>query len=152
MTDLLGDRSTHELAVSVWDPTDTWTQARGKQVTDPLGIWYTSVTGIWQTVWLEPVPAQSIESLSVAPDRQAGGVRIQVDSRGGCEGCNVRLRAYREGALVGEATGSAGSEVLLAVEAPQLWSPDQPNLYDLDVVLASSDEDLDRGEQLFRDP
>ena len=149
VTDLLGDRSTHELAVSVWDPTDTWTQARGKQVTDPLGIWYTSVTGIWQTVWLEPVPAQSIGSLSVAPDRQAGGVRIQVDSRGGCEGCNVRLRAYREGALVGEATGSVGSEVWLVVEAPQLWSPDQPNLYDLDVVLASGDEDLDRVNSYF---
>ena len=42
--------------VGVWDPTDTGTQPRGKQVNNPRGIWYTSVTGIWQTVWLEPVP------------------------------------------------------------------------------------------------
>ena len=149
VTDFLGDRSTHELVVSVWDPTDTWTQARGKQVSDPGGIWYTSVTGIWQTVWLEPVPAQSIESISVVPDREAGAVRIQVNPRGECESCTVRLGAYREGSLVGEAAGGVGTSVVLAVEDPQLWSPDEPNLYDLDVLLARGDEDVDRVGSYF---
>ena len=149
VTDLLGGRSTHELVVSVWDPTDTWTQARGKQVSDPGGIWYTSVTGIWQTVWLEPVPAQSIESISVVPDREAGAVRIQVNPRGECESCTVRLGAYREGSLVGEAEGGVGTSVVLAVEDPQLWSPHEPNLYDLDVLLARGDEDVDRVGSYF---
>ena len=149
VTDLLGGRSTHELVVSVWDPTDTWTQARGKQVSDPGGIWYTSVTGIWQTVWLEPVPAQSIESISVVPDREAGAVRIQVNPRGECESCTVRLGAYREGSLVGEAEGGVGTLVVLAVEDPQLWSPHEPNLYDLDVLLARGDEDVDRVGSYF---
>ena len=50
----------NELTVAVTDPTDSWTQARGKQVSNPQGIWYTSVSGIWQTVWLEPVAATSV--------------------------------------------------------------------------------------------
>lgn len=149
VTDLLGDRATHELVVSVWDPTDTWTQARGKQVSDPSGIWYTSVTGIWQTVWLEPVPEQSIESISVVPDRPAGAVRIRVNPRGQCEGCTVRLGAYREGTLVGESEGGVGTSIFLAVEDPQLWSPDEPNLYDMDVVLARGDDGIDRVSSYF---
>ena len=73
ITDLLAEGQEQELAVSVWDPTDTWTQARGKQVREPSGIWYTSVTGIWQTVWLEPVPSDgSIAGLEVESDRGSG--------------------------------------------------------------------------------
>ena len=73
VTDLLAEGEGQDLAVSVWDPTDTWTQARGKQVSEPEGIWYTSVTGIWQTVWLEPVPAASVASLAIEPGRSACG-------------------------------------------------------------------------------
>ena len=54
----------NELVVSVWDPTDQNWAARGKQVLNPKGIWYTAVSGIWQTVWLEPVPETHIESLN----------------------------------------------------------------------------------------
>ena len=58
----------NELVVKVWDPTDNGTQPRGKQVNKPSGIWYTPVSGIWQTVWLEPVPAQSITNIKITPD------------------------------------------------------------------------------------
>ena len=58
----------NELVVKVWDPTDNGTQPRGKQVNKPSGIWYTPVSGIWQTVWLEPVPAQSITNIKTTPD------------------------------------------------------------------------------------
>lgn len=144
ITELLTAGAEQELAVSVWDPTDTWTQARGKQVSEPGGIWYTSVTGIWQTVWLEPVPEASVEALSVRPNRLAGGADIQVQVRGACADCSVALAAYYEGALVGEARGRAGSQISLSVREPQLWSPDTPNLYDLDVRLQRGDEELDR--------
>ena len=53
-----------QLAVAVWDPTDKGPQPRGKQVAKPEGIWYTPVTGIWQTVWMEAVPRSSITSRS----------------------------------------------------------------------------------------
>ncbi len=57
-----------EIVISVWDPVDSGTQPRGKQVLNPSGIWYTSVTGIWQTVWLEPLPKQYIEVMKIVTD------------------------------------------------------------------------------------
>ena len=149
VTDLLGDGPEQELAVSVWDPTDTWTQARGKQVREPSGIWYTSVTGIWQTVWLEPVPTASIAALEIQPDRAAGAVNVNVRTRGECSACEVRLEAFRDGTSKGSASGDAGAQVKLAVSDPLVWSPDAPNLYDLDVVLANGDQELDRVSSYF---
>ena len=68
ITDALKASGSQELMISVWDPTSKGTQPRGKQVINPRGIWYTPVTGIWQTVWLEPVPDQAIASLKITPD------------------------------------------------------------------------------------
>ena len=149
VTELLADGETQELTVSAWDPTDTWTQARGKQVSEPSGIWYTSVTGIWQTVWAEPVPAASIASIDVRPDRPGGAAQVSVDTRGECGGCTVRLGAYREGSKVAEAAGEPGEPLRLAVPDPQLWTPDQPNLYDLDVTLERDGARLDRVGSYF---
>ncbi len=68
ITDELTKDGEQEVIVGVWDPTDKGAQPRGKQVNKPGGIFYTAVTGIWQTVWLEPVSAVSIESLKIVPD------------------------------------------------------------------------------------
>ena len=67
VTDALKDGA-GELVVRVWDPTDAGSQPRGKQVTKPNGIWYTAVTGIWQTVWLEPVPKAYISRVVFTPE------------------------------------------------------------------------------------
>src|SRR3954470_20363140 len=67
-----------ELVVRVWDPTDDGAQPRGKQVKNPGGIWYTPVTGIWQTVWLEPVPDGAIEQLVLGADVDKSMVAIQL--------------------------------------------------------------------------
>lgn len=149
ITDLVTDQAEQELAVSAWDPTDTWTQARGKQVSEPGGIWYTSVTGIWQTVWLEPVPPASLASLAVVPDRPGGAVRVRASVRGECDGCTVQLSAHRDGAQVGQGSGKPGEMVEIAVDDPQLWSPGEPNLYDLDVRLARGDDQIDRVGSYF---
>src|SRR5438132_1461553 len=68
VTDALKPGGELELVVAVSDPTDAGTQPRGKQVRNPRGIWYTPTTGIWQTVWLEPVPTTYIECVSIVPD------------------------------------------------------------------------------------
>ena len=149
VSDLVADGPSQELVVSVWDPTDTWTQARGKQVSEPEGIWYTSVTGIWQTVWLEPVPAASVASIAVEPDRPGGGVRVRVGARGECGDCSVSLAAYRDGEVRGRARGDVGQTLDLSVENAELWTPDAPNLYDLEVVLARGDAELDRVGSYF---
>ncbi len=76
ITDALKPGGRQELVVSVWDPTDSGPQPRGKQVLHPHGIWYTAVTGIWQTVWLEPVPGAYVSGLVITPDVDAGAVRV----------------------------------------------------------------------------
>ncbi len=67
----------NEILVGVTDPSDTGEQPRGKQVLKPQGIWYTAVSGIWQTVWIEPVPSQlHLSELRLTPDLEAGGLRV----------------------------------------------------------------------------
>ena len=77
ITGALNKSGPNELLVGVWDPTDAGTQPRGKQVRKPNGIWYTSTSGIWQTVWLEPVSSASIIELKITPDVDAGTVVVQ---------------------------------------------------------------------------
>jgi hypothetical protein len=77
--------------VAVWDPTDTGLQPRGKQVLEPTGIWYTAVSGIWQTVWLEPVPIAHISALSLTPDVDARRLLLTVASE-----TRRRIHRYRE--------------------------------------------------------
>lgn len=82
ITPALGGRSGQEILVSVWDPTDSGTQARGKQVRKPGGIFYTSVTGIWQTVWLEPVGGAAIRDYAVVTDIDSGRVIVTAAADG----------------------------------------------------------------------
>jgi beta-galactosidase/beta-glucuronidase len=77
ITDALADGE-NELLVSVWDPTDVGLQQRGKQVLHPKGIWYTPISGIWQTVWLEVVPEVRIESLKLTPDLDNQSLTVEV--------------------------------------------------------------------------
>src|SRR5207245_5918205 len=82
ITDALNPAGPNELVVAVSDPTDTGTQPRGKQLRKPHGIWYTSTSGIWQTVWLEPVTAAYIKELKITPDVDANAVTIQPTTTG----------------------------------------------------------------------
>jgi hypothetical protein len=125
----------NELVVAVWDPTDSSYQPRGKQVLRPQGIWYTAVTGIWQTVWLEPTPHEQIESLTITPDVDRSLAAVTVKANGGS---SVKLTASLAGREVASATGNVGQPVELKVPNPQWWSPDAPNLYDLKVELQSA--------------
>src|SRR5262245_18041410 len=102
ITDALNKSGAHELIVGVWDPTSSGTQPRGKQVNNPKGIYYTPTTGIWQTVWLEPVPEAHVASIKIVPDVEAGNVLITVHGRGVKPGHRVWLRVKEgEKALAG---------------------------------------------------
>ena len=149
ITSALTDAEEQLLVVSVWDPSEEGPQPRGKQVREPEGIWYTAVTGIWQTVWLEPVPAASIASVSLIPDLESSTLRLVVESRGGTPGLDVRAIARNEAGTVVEASGEVGTAIDLVIDEPRLWSPDDPFLYDLDVSLQRDGEVIDRVASYF---
>ena len=139
ITDALKDTPKHELVVGVWDPTDAGTQPRGKQVRNPRGIWYTPVTGIWQTVWLEWVPAVHVDSLTILPDVDAGEVRVTVHVAGNENPVDAWAKAIDGGRVVSEARGKSGTPLRLKISDAKLWSPDSPFLYDLDVGIKGGD-------------
>ncbi len=136
----------NELVVAVWDPTDAGWQPRGKQVREPHGIWYTPVTGIWQTVWLEPVPDAFVRSLQIYPDVEGSTVSIVVH---GSREADVRIEVTDEGRAVGAVTGRTGRRLTIPLSQPKLWSPDSPFLYDLRVSLIRDGETVDQVTSYF---
>ncbi|HEY3834966.1 MAG TPA: glycoside hydrolase family 2 TIM barrel-domain containing protein [Bryobacteraceae bacterium] len=125
-----------EVVVAVWDPTDTELHPRGKQVLNPAGIWYTAVSGIWQTVWLEPVPADHIDELTMIPDVDGKQLRLTVHGAGSVDFTAV---ARLHGRDVGHLTAPMNAEISIPLTTLELWSPDTPVLYDLEVKLKSGD-------------
>jgi beta-galactosidase/beta-glucuronidase len=132
ITDALDGR-TNTLTVKVWDPTDDSFQPRGKQINKPEGIWYTPVSGIWQTVWMEPVAENSIADLRITPDIDSKTLRVNPSLVSGQT--EVSIKVYDGEALVAEAVGQSGTEIAVAMpQDMRLWSPDEPFLYDLKVT------------------
>ena len=143
ITHIFDNDREHELTILVWDPVDAGTQPRGKQVRKPSGIWYTSVTGIWQTVWLEAVPKIYIKSLKIVPDLDNSRFLITVQKSPGPEK-DISVEAVLKDEFSTKATGNTGSEISMPVKKPRLWSPDSPFLYDLNITLKNGrDKKLD---------
>ena len=134
ITDALNDAGQQEVVLSVWDPTNTGTQPRGKQVKKPGGIWYTAVTGIWQTAWAEPVPEAYIKWIKIVPDIDSKSVRITAACTDPA-GCSVEIEARDGWFTKAKNKGMAGEEIVLNISKPKFWSPDSPFLYDLKVTL-----------------
>jgi galactose mutarotase-like enzyme len=128
-----------ELVVGVRDPTDRGDQPRGKQVLKPGSIWYTAVTGIWQTVWLEPVPATSVSELQITPDVDAGTVTIRAVVSGAEPGARVRAAARAGDSVIARGEGAADAPLTLRLPQARLWSPDDPFLYGLSISLSGGD-------------
>ncbi|MGC4808679.1 AbfB domain-containing protein [Micromonospora sp. DT233] len=128
----------NEIVVKVWDPTDTRQNGSlppiGKQTKQPSGIFYTPSSGIWQTVWLEPVPTASISSVDVYPNLATNTLRVRVSTRGTVTGHSVRAEALNGTTVVGSATGGF-TEFSVPVPNARRWSPDDPFLYNLRVTL-----------------
>ena len=135
-------KGNNTLRVRVWDPSDSGWQPRGKQLAEPKGIWYTSVTGIWQTVWMEPVPARHITGLRTTPDLDKGVFRVKAPLSDHGEGIIV-VSLFDNGIKVASGKAIAGNEVEIALSDPKLWSPDSPFLYDMEVVLLSKGKRVD---------
>lgn len=132
VTEFLKDGD-NELVVRAYDSNDEY-QPTGKQRLEASGIFYTRVTGIWQTVWIEEMNERSIKDLDFTADIEKGVIGIKAKLSGAAvEGEKLRVKATLKGAVAGSAKGSG--DLSLTVENPQLWSPDTPNVYDLQVEL-----------------
>lgn len=128
----------NELLVAVADPTDAGGQPRGKQWAEPHGIWYTRSSGIWQTVWLEPVPSEAtIEAVEIVPDVSGARVRVDVKRTWRSRGIPpARIEIVADGAVVGRSEEAVTGPVEIALAAPRLWSPDDPFLYEVRVSFS----------------
>ncbi|HNS51746.1 MAG TPA: glycoside hydrolase family 2 TIM barrel-domain containing protein [Anaerolineae bacterium] len=146
---LPGEERLNELRVRVWDPTDRHWQQRGKQVLKPKGIWYTAVSGIWQTVWLEPVPDVCVEGLKLTPDVDSSSLRVETRMDGDVAGLDLHVVASEGGSVVASGAGPAGKPITLSIPSARLWSPDDPSLYDLKVELRRDEEVIDRVGSYF---
>lgn len=145
VTQALAAKGDNVLKVRVWDPTDRGYQPRGKQVERPEGIWYTPVTGIWQTVWLEPVAKSHITGLRIQSDIDANTLTVggEASHTGGV--LLVEAKVFDNGREVGSGKSINGESVVIAMpDGAKLWSPDSPNLYDLEVTLYDNGKAVDK--------
>ena len=145
ITAALSGKGNNRLVVKVWDPTDEGYQPRGKQVNNPEGIWYTPVTGIWQTVWLEPVTARHIEELRITPDIDQHLLTVKAHLNMRAPSDLIEVNVYDGNQLV--ATGKSVNDEAVVISMPgdaKLWSPDFPFLYTLKVTLKSDNKILDQ--------
>jgi hypothetical protein len=148
ITDELHWDGTNRLVVRVTDPTEG-DQPRGKQSLKPEGIFYTPTSGIWQTVWLEPVPGVCIDGLRLTPDLDRELLRVRVAVNSLAEDLVVEAVALADGQEVGRASGIANGEFMVPVNKARPWAPADPFLYDLHVELKQKDRPLDRVESYF---
>ena len=145
ITAALSAEGNNLLLVKVWDPTDKGSQPRGKQVSNPKGIWYTPVSGIWQTVWMEPVVGKHIENLRITPDVDRNRLIVKAELNLECPSDIVEVNVYDGSQLV--ATGKSINAEAVEVFMPRnvrLWTPDSPFLYTLKVVLKSGGRVVDK--------
>ncbi|MFF1931964.1 LamG-like jellyroll fold domain-containing protein [Streptomyces sp. NPDC058228] len=135
ITDAIKGSGPQEIVVAVADTTGP-DQPKGKQSGNPGGIVYTASSGIWQTVWMEPVAATSVDSLTTTPDIDRSTLALTVNSAAASSGARVTAVARdTKGRVVGTVSGRANTPLSLPVSKQHLWTPDDPYLYDLDVTL-----------------
>jgi hypothetical protein len=149
ISEALRPQGVQELMVAVWDPTTAGGQPVGKQTLTPGGIWYTPTSGIWQTVWLEPVADTYLANLRLTPDVDANGLIIRAQVHGTTQGLTVEAVATHRGAELGRQYGPADQELRLTIPNPHLWSPEDPFLYDLTVTLRRQEHAVDRVVSYF---
>ena len=149
ITPFLKKGTQQEIAVSVWDPTDDGPQPRGKQVKIPRSIWYTSVTGIWQTVWIEAVPATYIQSIKQTPDIDKQTITISAQVENMQSDDHLIISAWDGNRKIAEQNIAANKSATLRISDPKLWSPDNPFLYDLKISVIQKGKTADAVQSYF---
>lgn len=134
ITPYLTGSGAQELILQVYSPEDNGSQPRGKQTLYPGGIMYTSASGIWQQAWLEPVDVSGVSSLQIVPDVDNSQLRLTVNTFA-TSGVTVMATVSSNSVVISSVSGNAQAELNIPVSNPQLWSPENPFLYDLQVSV-----------------
>ena len=133
-----------KLVVKVWDGTDRGFQPRGKQVSKPEGIWYTPVTGIWQTVWLEPVNENHVTQVTFVPKIDISRLSVNVFTKNIKSSDIVEVKVLDGTASVATAKAITGQSLELNIPDAKLWSPESPFLYNIEINLYSNGKITDK--------
>jgi Beta-galactosidase/beta-glucuronidase len=149
ITPYLKKSGEQEIRLCVWDPTDTDLQARGKQVLDPKGIWYTAVSGIWQTVWLEPVSKTHLQQFVPVPDIDQQQVHFTTTATALTGAEQLRITIKKEGRLVKDTVAAFKNKLTVSLPGASLWSPASPVLYDVEVALSNKNKVVDQFNTYF---
>ena len=144
ITPFLKKGKTQTLKLRVWDPSDAGPQPRGKQVQNPKGIWYTPVTGIWQTVWLESVPTTYVTSVYSSTDWENSSLRFSQEIVGDTTGMSLLIQLYDGENEVYSSYSSVLDSRKIVLENPKTWSPEDPFLYDVRLTLLKGKKVVDQ--------
>lgn len=143
ITPFLKDGESQKITIKVWDPADQGPQPRGKQVINPRGIWYTSVTGIWQTVWLEPVNKTHITNIKLNPDIDHGVLKAAVEGNNIEYGDIIEVNVIDKGQVISTGMFTKDQVAEISISNMHLWSPEDPYLYEVKVNLTRNGIVLD---------
>ena len=149
ITPFLKSGTKQEIKIKVWDPTDDGPQPRGKQLKKPEGIWYTPVTGIWQTVWLEGVAKTYVEATKQTPNIDNHTLSVSAEIANSQPGDKLKITAWDGKNQVAEKLIGATENAVLDIKDQKLWSTTDPFLYDLRVAVIRNNKTLDEVKSYF---
>lgn len=148
-TPFLNKAGEQKLVVKVWDPTDKGFQPRGKQTSRPEGIWYTPVTGIWQTVWMEPVAEKFIKNVRSVSNIDNSSLNVEVETCATTYADLYEVTVFDGGKQIASAKAATGQQVNISIPNQKLWDTENPFLYDMKVKLISGGKVVDEINSYF---
>lgn len=149
ITDLLVKKKQQDISVRVWDPSSDGPQPRGKQIKNPNSIWYTPVTGIWQTVWIETVPTTYIADFKQVPDIDKQTLTVTATLKNAAATDKIKITALDGSNKVAEQEIASGENAVLNIANAKLWSPESPFLYDLMITVTRNGKVIDEVKSYF---
>jgi beta-galactosidase/beta-glucuronidase len=145
ITEFIEFNQDNEIVVKVWDPTD---KERGKQSLDPKFIWYTSVSGIWQTVWLEPVSSTYIEKFHLTTNIDKNYLKIDLNIKDFHPKFDIEIEVKDNSKIVNKVI-TKSLECKIDIPSHVLWSPENPFLYSLRISINEKDQIIDEINSYF---
>lgn len=149
ISDFLTQSKENEIILSVWDPSDKGRQERGKQSLKPSFITYTAVSGIWQTVWLEPVSETYIESLKMVSNIDNETLKLSVNIKDQKRDNIIHICVFNKENQIITEKKTKKKDIILSVKLPNLWSPESPYLYSIKVKIERDKTIIDNVESYF---